>query len=371
MKVLNVMAGVCGLAAVLCSCTKNEPVKEPEKEPVAVEEVKLDATEVRVARGGECQLTATVLPEDATYEAVVWSSDDEAVATVDEKGLVKAVALGTTKIKAAVGEKYAECAVTVYVAATGITLDKTELELALGGTSVKLVATVEPWNVSESETTVTWTSSKPEVATVAEDGTVAPVAVGETVVTAECSGFKAECKVTVIVPAKVWAVGDYYEVDGVQGVVCWVSDDSQHGKIVSLDETGYVVWSTEETTTGATSETSGKENTAKIKDSNPSLRGYEESFKWCLDHGDGWYFPACDEVEAFMANMAVINPTLEQNGGEKIQKDYYWTSTEAEGEDGEILAFQTSLKKDGTPTTSGEYKADEEYSAHVRAMYEF
>lgn len=52
MKVLNVMAGVCGLAAVLCSCTKNEPVKEPEKEPVAVEEVKLDATEVRVARGG-------------------------------------------------------------------------------------------------------------------------------------------------------------------------------------------------------------------------------------------------------------------------------------------------------------------------------
>ena len=52
MKVFSVMAGVCGLVAVLCSCTKNEPVKEPEKEPVAVEEVKLDATEVRVARGG-------------------------------------------------------------------------------------------------------------------------------------------------------------------------------------------------------------------------------------------------------------------------------------------------------------------------------
>lgn len=366
MKVKNILAGVCGLAALFCSCTKNEPVQEP----VAVEEVKLDAA-VRVPRGGEKQLVAVVLPEGATYDAVVWSSDDETVATVDENGLVKAVGRGETKIKAAVGEKSAECTVTVYVAVTGISLDKTELELSVGGTSVKLAVDFEPFGVDESEKVVTWTSSKPDVATVAEDGTVSPVAEGEATVTAKCADFTAECKVTVIKPAKVWTVGEYYEVDGVKGVVCWVSDDSQHGKIVSLDETGYVVWSTEETTTGATSETNGKENTEKIKDSNPSLRGYETSFKWCLDHGDGWYFPACDEVEAFMANRSVINPTLEQNGGAKIQNDYYWTSTESEGEDGEIHAFQTSLKSDGTPTTTGEFKADEEYTAHVRAMYEF
>ena len=366
MKVKNILAGVCGLAALFCSCTKNEPVQEP----VAVEEVKLDAA-VRVPRGGEKQLVAVVLPEGATYDAVVWSSDDETVATVDENGLVKAVGRGETKIKAAVGEKSAECTVTVYVAVTGISLDKTELELSVGGTSVKLAVDFEPFGVDESEKVVTWTSSKPDVATVAEDGTVSPVAEGEATVTAKCTDFTAECKVTVIKPAKVWTVGEYYEVAGVKGVVCWVSDDSQHGKIVSLDETGYVVWSTEETTTGATSETNGKENTEKIKDSNPSLCGYETSFKWCLDHGDGWYFPACDEVEAFMANRSVINPTLEQNGGAKIQNDYYWTSTESEGEDGEIHAFQTSLKSDGTPTTTGEYKADVEYTAHVRAMYEF
>lgn len=370
MKTKNILVSVCGLAALFCSCTKNEPEKGPEKTPVAVEEVKLDAT-ARVQRGGQCQLTATVLPEDATYDAVAWKSDDETVATVDGKGLVTGVGLGTTKITASVGEKSAECEVTVYVAATGVTLDKTELELSLGGTSVKLVATVEPWNVSESEKTVTWSSANPEIATVDGEGTVSPVAEGETTVTAKCADFTAECKVTVKKHARVWAIGDYYEVDGVKGVVCWVSDDSQHGKIVSLDETGYVVWSTEETTTGATSETNGKENTEKIKDSNPSLRGYETSFKWCLDHGDGWYFPACDEVEAFMANRTVINPTLEQNGGAKIQNDYYWTSTEAEGEDGEIHAFQTSLKSDGTPTTAGEFKADNEYTAHVRAMYEF
>ena len=86
MKVKNILAGVCGLAALFCSCTKNEPVQKP----VAVEEVKLDAA-VRVPRGGEKQLVAVVLPEGATYDAVVWSSDDETVATVDENGLVKAV----------------------------------------------------------------------------------------------------------------------------------------------------------------------------------------------------------------------------------------------------------------------------------------
>ena len=370
MKVLNVMAGVCGLAAVLCSCTKNEPVKEPEKEPVAVEEVKLDATEVRVARGGECQLTATVLPEDATYEAVVWSSDDEAVATVDEKGLVKAVALGTTKIKAAVGEKYAECAVTVYVAATGITLDKTELELALGGTSVKLVATVEPWNVSESETTVTWTSSKPEVATVAEDGTVAPVAVGETVVTAECSGFKAECKVTVIVPAKVWAVGDYYEVDGVQGVVCWVSDDSQHGKIVSLDE-ACKLWSSRVENTGAKSETDGKQNTEKIKDMTSGTYSGYDAFKWCTDFGEGWYFPAVYEVEYFMLNKDAVNKTLKEHGGTPVD-DYYWSSTEAaEDETAAFYVYFSSYGLNGVTSSMGDMKDAPEGDTYVRAMYEF
>lgn len=371
MKALNVVAGVCGLAALFCGCTKNDPAQEPEKEPVAVEEVKLDAA-VRIPRGGEKQLVAVVLPEDATYEAVQWTSDDETVAKVDEKGLVKAVGRGEATVKATVGEKSAECVVTVYVAVSGISLDKTELELSVGGTSVKLAVDFEPFGVDESEKVVTWTSSKPEVATVSEDGTVAPVAEGETTVTAECSGYKAECKVTVIKPAKVWTVGEYYDVDGVQGVVCWVSDDSQHGKIVSLDEKHYCVWATETTITGAQSETDGKLNTEKIKDSNPTFRGYD-SFKWCVEHGDGWYFPACYEVEAFVIVKDALNKTIKEHGGEQISDPYYWTSTEAEGEDGELMALQTELKlkADGTATSPGYFKDDDEFSGCVRAMYEF
>lgn len=373
MKVRSILAGIAGLAAVFCACTKNnpeqEPGKEPEKEPVAVAEVKLDAESFTLAKGLEKKLSATVSPEDAEYEAVVWSSEDEGVATVDQKGLVKAIGQGTTKIKAAAGEKYAECEVTVYIAATGISLDKTELELSLGGTAVKLVATVEPWNVSESEKSVSWSSDAPEIATVDQEGTVTPVAVGETVVTAKCGEFRAMCKVTVAAPAKVWAIGDYYEEDGNKGVVCWVSDDAQHGKIVSLDQKDYCFWASEEVNTGAKSETDGKGNTEKIKDSNPSFIGYD-SFKWCVDHGDGWYFPAIAEVYYYLKNATAINKTLEEHGGKKIgSSDFYWSSTE--GEEDETAALQAWIKGEGEASSYGEFKDSDEVSACVRAMYEF
>lgn len=366
MKVKNILAGVCGLAAFFCSCTKNEPVQKP----VAVEEVKLDAA-VRVPRGGEKQLVAVVLPEGATYDAVVWSSDDETVATVDENGLVKAVGRGETKIKAAVGEKSAECTVTVYVAVTGISLDKTELELSVGGTSVKLAVDFEPFGVDESEKVVTWTSSKPDVATVAEDGTVSPVAEGEATVTAKCADFTAECKVTVIKPAKVWTVGEYYEVDGVKGVVCWVSDDAQHGKIVSLDEKDYGAWSKSGERTGATDEDSGSKNTQKIKDLSTDFTGFD-SFKWCAEHGAGWYFPAILEVRYFLSNKVAINQTLTVQGATSIS-DYYWSSTEGEEDysDEAMYAYLSSYGINGVSSYGDSKTVPEEGGYLIRAMYEF
>ena len=48
--------------------------------------------------GETVQLTAVVQPEDAADKSVTWSSDNEAVATVDETGLVTAVSVGTVTI---------------------------------------------------------------------------------------------------------------------------------------------------------------------------------------------------------------------------------------------------------------------------------
>jgi uncharacterized repeat protein (TIGR02543 family) len=46
-------------------------------------------------------LTATVLPENATYSKVTWSSDNEAVAAVDQSGCITAVGAGTATVTAA------------------------------------------------------------------------------------------------------------------------------------------------------------------------------------------------------------------------------------------------------------------------------
>ena len=59
------------------------------------------------------QLTATVLPAEATGWTVTWTSSDEAVATVDETGLVTGLKEGTAIITAAIGEVKAECTVKV------------------------------------------------------------------------------------------------------------------------------------------------------------------------------------------------------------------------------------------------------------------
>ena len=74
--------------------------------------VTLDKTTLSLTEGESATLTATVEPENATDKAIVWTSSDNAVATV-ENGVVTAVKAGTATITAACGEAKATCAVTV------------------------------------------------------------------------------------------------------------------------------------------------------------------------------------------------------------------------------------------------------------------
>ena len=87
---------------------------------IPVTGVSLDESSITLDVGGSQTLTATVTPEDATNKKVCWSSDNEAVATVSEDGVVTAVAGGTAVITATThdGLFTASCAVTVNAPAT-------------------------------------------------------------------------------------------------------------------------------------------------------------------------------------------------------------------------------------------------------------
>ena len=78
------------------------------------------------------------------------------------------------------------------VPATGIVLDKTSMDLAVGSSDV-LTATLVP---AEATDPIVWASTDPSVATVA-DGTVTGVAPGVAAVTATAGGQMAVCVVTV------------------------------------------------------------------------------------------------------------------------------------------------------------------------------
>ena len=87
--------------------------------------ITLDKTELTLTAGEVDTLTATVTPTDTT-DTVVWSTDDDTVATVDASGSVTAVGVGETTITAQAGGVSATCAVTVE-AAPCTHADKTEV----------------------------------------------------------------------------------------------------------------------------------------------------------------------------------------------------------------------------------------------------
>ena len=79
---------------------------------VAVAGLSLDKESATLELGMTLTLTASVTPEDATDKTVLWSSNDETIATVID-GKVSAVSIGEATITAKAGDKTAECKISV------------------------------------------------------------------------------------------------------------------------------------------------------------------------------------------------------------------------------------------------------------------
>ena len=96
----------------------------------AVTGITLSASEAELKAGETFTLTATIAPEDAFVKSVTWSSSNEAVAIVDENGVVTAVAAGDAIITATANDGSgvsATCNVTVAEEQSGddVTYDNT------------------------------------------------------------------------------------------------------------------------------------------------------------------------------------------------------------------------------------------------------
>ena len=167
----------------------------------AITGITVSPSAVSLFKGEKKRLVASVEPVDASVKTVVWVSENDLVATVDEEGEVTAVSGGTSVItvKTSDGNFSATCKVTVNVPATGIFLNQSKLTL-VEGESVMLFAAVMPSDASCRK--VIWNTSNSNVASVS-NGEVLAIAKGTTIITAktEDGNFEAQCEISVGVKA--------------------------------------------------------------------------------------------------------------------------------------------------------------------------
>ncbi|MBP5390538.1 MAG: Ig domain-containing protein [Bacteroidales bacterium] len=201
MKKTYTLLSLLGLTLIFFSCggggDNGKPSGPITPDKVAVTSVSLSKTTADLEIGSTLQLSATVSPSNATDKSVTWSSSNASAATVTPTGLVTGKAEGTSNITATAGGKSATCKVTVKkpaVAVTSVELDQTDITIKVGETQT-LKATVKPDNASDK--TVAWGSSKPDIASVDNNGKVTAIKEGVASITASCGGKTASCKVTV------------------------------------------------------------------------------------------------------------------------------------------------------------------------------
>lgn len=177
-----------------CIVTVEEPVIEISLQPEAY----------MLGLGKEYQLVATVTNDGtASDNEIIWTSDDEAVCTVSDKGKVTGVGLGVATIKAEAADgygAYALCEITVVREVSSIKLNYSYIEVIQGQT-VSLQADVQPSNATYHD--VIFDSDNSEIAVIDEDGLITGITPGEVWVTASSKdngGKMAKCRVRVIAP---------------------------------------------------------------------------------------------------------------------------------------------------------------------------
>lgn len=93
--------------------------------------IEMSDAEKVIALDGTCTLTANVLANTTVTQGLTWASANEAVATVDQNGVVTAKSSGYTLITATIGDREACCIVTVSNSAAGYNARVTNVTSAL------------------------------------------------------------------------------------------------------------------------------------------------------------------------------------------------------------------------------------------------
>ena len=183
-KILSVIVTVCLLFTAFSSLAEDAIT------------ISFEAEQFSLAMGKTLNLKAIVSPKKSLK--LEWSSSDESVASVNNKGMVKGLSAGETIITAKSAEDEsitASCKVAVVLPVKKISFAEKTLNLPAGLTQ-KPEVKIEPDNATNKA--VTFSSSNEKVATVDENGVITGVAKGSAKITAVAQdGSKVKGTITV------------------------------------------------------------------------------------------------------------------------------------------------------------------------------
>ena len=171
------------------------------EEPKQLEKIELSQHSLLLDANETATLTASPIPSDAANVDIHWSSSNDAVATVSDKGVVTAVSSGEAYIYAISGEIKDSCKVTVMTHVTGLEIKPSTVTFDKIGQSKQLQAVITPDNATNKN--VTWRSMNESVCMVTNSGYAMALGVGSTVIiaTTEDGSIPATCVVTVNDPS--------------------------------------------------------------------------------------------------------------------------------------------------------------------------
>lgn len=235
------------------------PSDTPDGNPtVPVDFVDLTENELVLKPKGTAALKWTLTPTNPTVKTVTFTSGNEAIATVDNRGKVTAVSVGTCTITVTSDSNPSAtdiCLVTVEpITLTRLTISSKKITMGLGAQQPLTISTAPAGASKES---ISYHSDNPMVCSVDSNGNLYAENPGESTITVTSGELSATCTVTVNpTPSFQLALGKtkVLKMTGVTKGVLWSSDNasvaSVDGGRVTANSFGLASITAEDSATG-------------------------------------------------------------------------------------------------------------------------
>lgn len=135
--------------------------------PVAVNSVSISSPVNRIKVGNSVTLSASILPENATYKDLFWISSNSSIASIDQNGVLKAIKAGKVTVSVtASGDKKDTIEIEVYEREISL---KENLRLYVNE-KIKMIAQIMP--DGDPDASFVWSVNDSNIASIDQDGTI-------------------------------------------------------------------------------------------------------------------------------------------------------------------------------------------------------